>query len=65
MSNPGEAFPGTRCDSCGEAIGKGNPIFFDEGTKLCEPCAKANNNICECGSYKKAEFKECYECSLA
>ena len=46
MSNPGEAFPNTRCESCQEEIGEGNPIFFDEGTKLCKSCAEDNNNIC-------------------
>ena len=63
MSNPSDAFRGTRCESCGKEIGEGNSVYFDDGTKLCEACAADNGNVCDCGQYKKAEFKSCYECS--
>ena len=63
MANPADAYAGSKCDSCGNEVGEGNPIFFDDGEKLCQECAEDNNNVCECGQYKKADFKECYECS--
>ena len=65
MSNPSSAFKGTVCDGCNEEMTEGEDIFFDDGDKLCAECAEKNGNVCECGQYKKSEFKECYECSRA
>ena len=63
MSNPSKAYPHTRCDSCQEEVGEGNDIFFDDGEKLCEDCAREDDHICSCGNYKKSEYRECYECA--
>lgn len=63
MPNPAPAYRGSRCDNCESGIPKGDLVFFDEGNKLCEDCASDDDLICECGLYKKAEFKLCYECS--
>lgn len=63
MPNPVEAFGGTGCDVCGEYIYEGDSLFFDDNQKLCEECAGENDNICDCGNYKKSQFDECYECN--
>lgn len=63
MPNPAPAYRNSSCDNCQEDIPEGESVFFDEGNKLCEACATDNDLICECGQYKKAEFKTCYECN--
>ncbi len=62
MPNPVESFGGTGCDECGEELFEGDALFFDGPKKLCEVCAGENENICECGNYKKSQYEECYEC---
>lgn len=65
MSNPVESFAGTVCDQCGETLEKGDDLFLVEGQRFCEDCADENNNICECGQFKKEEYKTCYDCARA
>lgn len=62
MPNPGEAYKGTECDYCGEEIEEGENVFFEDGEKFCEYCAESNDNICDCGQFKKSEYKTCFDC---
>jgi len=63
MSNPFSAFKNTKCDGCEEYIDEGDDVWLYDGEKLCESCADSEGWICECGSFKKPNFKQCYECS--
>ena len=63
MANPVPAFPNTKCDQCDELITEGDYVFLSDGLKFCVDCAEENGNMCECGQFKKEEFKECYDCS--
>ena len=65
MSNPVQAFENTACDECGEEVPEGGDLFLHDGTKFCSDCANEEEIVCECGSYKKPEFKVCYECNLS
>lgn len=65
MPNPAPAYRGSQCDNCESDILEGDSVFFDEGNKLCESCASADDLIYECGQYKKAEFTSCDECGRA
>ena len=62
MSNPADAFKGTRCNGCDEMIGEGNPVYFNDGERLCDACAEDADCVCSCGNYKKPEYDDCYEC---
>ena len=62
MSNPAPAYRGTHCDGCGHEVEEGEDIFFEDGQKYCESCARDGDNICDCGQYKKEEYKTCYDC---
>lgn len=62
MNNPSPAFRGTICDQCSEEIEEGDDVYFDDG-KFCVDCAEENGNVCDCGNFKKDDFKTCYECS--
>lgn len=64
MTNPSEAFEGTICDECENKIPVKNDVFFHEGTKLCIDCAERCDLVCDCGQYKREEFKYCYDCSV-
>ena len=63
MPNPLPAFPNTFCDNCEELIPEDDNVYFCDDGKFCQQCAGENNNVCECGNYKKEEFETCYECS--
>ena len=63
MPNPLPAYEGTICDYCASVLEEGDDVFFHDGEKLCEHCAEEEEIICECGCYKKPDFKTCYECS--
>ena len=63
MSNPVPAFKGTECDNCGEQFEEGDDVFFTDDGKMCIKCAEENDYVCECGCFKKFEYKYCYECS--
>ena len=65
MSNPVQAFKNTVCDSCDEEVPEGGDLFLHDHGKLCSDCANEEEIVCECGRYKKPEFKVCYECNLA
>ena len=60
--NPVPAYPNTSCDSCGEEIPEGDNVYIIDGQRWCEICADSTDNVCECGNYKKEEYKKCYEC---
>ena len=64
MSNPVEAFRGSICDGCNEALEKGEDLFFHETLKLCLSCAEKEDIVCDCGGYKSPDFKQCYECAV-
>lgn len=63
MSNPVTAFPNTICDQCEYLITESDYVFLLDGLKYCVDCASENGNICDCGQFKKEEFKQCYDCS--
>lgn len=62
MANPVPAYHGTVCDGCKEKLDEGEDLFFVDGERLCYSCAEDGDNVCECGSFKKSEFKTCYDC---
>lgn len=62
MKNPCSAFANTICDECGERMVEGDDLYFVDGHRFCEACASANDNICDCGNFKRAEFDTCYKC---
>lgn len=61
--NPVPAFPNTQCDQCDSGIPEGDDVYLMDGQKYCGDCADENGNVCDCGSFKKEEFPECYDCS--
>ena len=63
MGNPGSAFKGAICDQCSETLEEGDDVYFCDGQKFCEECADENGNVCDCGNFKKDDFKECFDCS--
>ena len=63
MANPVEAFSGTVCNGCGETLGKGEELYLTDDGRFCSDCADDEGNVCECGNFKKEEFKTCYDCS--
>ena len=63
MANPVKAFRDTPCYQCDETIDKDDDLFLMDGEKYCYECAEENGNVCECGQFKKEDFKECYDCS--
>lgn len=65
MSNPVEAFRNTICDGCGETLEKGDDLYLTDEGKFCRNCADNEGYICECGGFKKKEYKICYECNQA
>ncbi len=62
MPNPTEALYNSKCDVCGDFINKGDNIYFHEDNKFCEGCADANDIVCNCGNYKKSQYKTCWYC---
>ena len=63
MANPVPAFPNTRCDNCDDTLEEGDDLYLTDDGKMCQKCAKENDYVCSCGSFKKPEFNNCYECS--
>lgn len=62
MPNPMPAFKNSTCDNCDEEIEEGADVYFHDGNKLCVSCAEDENIVCDCGSYKKPEYDQCYNC---
>lgn len=64
MANPfPSAFDNKTCDSCGDFIFEGDPVYAVDGQFVCKPCAEENSSVCKCGNFKKEGFAECYGCS--
>ena len=65
MSNPFKARFDSTCDSCGDPLFEDDSdVFANDGQFICESCANANDNICDCGNYKKDIYDTCYECKI-
>ena len=62
MNNPSPAFKFTKCDNCDNEIPEGDGVFFWDGYKYCEQCARDEDIVCECGNFKKPEYEICYDC---
>ena len=62
MSNPFPARFNSKCNSCGDPIYEGEDTFAVDGNFVCKGCAEANDNVCECGSFKKNSFEKCFYC---
>lgn len=57
------AFKYTDCEECGSGIDKGDPIYFNDGSKICEACAEDIDIVCpKCGGKKKPDFDTCFTC---
>lgn len=63
MSNPFTQQWLSQCDSCGDDIDPGDVVYAVDGSFVCRGCAEENDNVCECGNFKKSEFEKCYECA--
>ena len=61
MSNPFENQFDSECQNCGEKVEEGEMMYAFDGEFWCESCM-SEENICECGNYKKEEYDECYDC---
>lgn len=58
------AFSDTNCQSCGNFMAQGQPLYIHEEEKLCDECAEAKGLVCKCGDQKKPHFDECYGCHM-
>lgn len=63
MANPIIADWGADCEGCDEFIATGEKMFFTDDGKLCENCANEADYVCDCGRFKKSDFKQCYDCA--
>lgn len=62
MANPFETKFDSSCDSCGSEVEEGDVMYAHEELFICEICARANGNVCNCGNYKKDTCITCFEC---
>lgn len=62
MPNPFFVKFDSRCQSCGEKVEQGDKMFAMDHQFICEECTP-EENICECGNFKKAFYYSCYVCS--
>lgn len=62
MSNPFLPQFNSNCNSCGDTVTPDDNMFACEGQFLCEDCANAGDYVCDCGDFKKSEYKTCYNC---
>lgn len=62
MSNPFITRFDSRCGSCGDIVYEGDEMFAVDGEFICRDCADINDNICECGQFKREEFETCFDC---
>lgn len=63
MANPVIAKWYNECEGCDCSIEEGEHIYFTDDGKLCEDCANDADYVCECGQFKKPDFKQCYDCA--
>lgn len=53
----------TQCEDCGCIIAKGEHIYFDDSSKLCQDCARDAGIVCQqCRGQKKSEYETCFDC---
>jgi recombinational DNA repair protein (RecF pathway) len=62
MANPVPAFKGSSCTACGKPLTEGEDLYLHGDDKLCSECALTEGVVCQCGQYKKPQFKHCYIC---
>jgi hypothetical protein len=62
MANPFKTKFKSTCQSYGEIVEEGDDMFAIDGQFVCEQCAEAGDNICECGNFKKEEYDTCFDC---
>ena len=62
MANPFRCKFNSHCQRCRAFVKKDENMYADDGEFICEECASDNDNICECGSYKKQQYDTCYSC---
>lgn len=62
MPNPAPAYREIKCPLCDKVITKGEDVFFEDGDKFCRDCAENNDNVCNCGQYKRENYKTCFDC---
>ncbi len=62
MPNPfPNKFP-SECINCDNFIETGELMYAHEKMFICGNCAVEGNLICECGNYKKEQYKVCFTC---
>ena len=62
MANPVSARFKTTCEICEGDIEEGDDLFYHEDARHCLGCAEVASIVCSCGSYKKPDYNQCYDC---
>ena len=62
MANPFPSKFDGSCKNCGSQIYAGDDVYSHAGMFICDVCAAEADAICECGNYKKPEYKKCFGC---
>lgn len=62
MANPFPCKFDSQCQNCGNYLDAGEEMYAHDQMFICADCANEADAVCECGNYKKPEFKTCFTC---
>lgn len=62
MPNPFPSKFNSSCQNCDNHVDRGDSMYAHDGMFICQDCAVEGFLICDCGNYKKEQFKTCFNC---
>ena len=63
MANPFRTKFDSQCMNCEDMLDQGDLMYAMSQLFICPACAVEAGVVCNCGNFKKAEYKKCYTCS--
>jgi hypothetical protein len=63
MANPFPTKFDSQCQQCESMLDRGDLMYAHDDLFICPDCAEEAGVVCDCGNFKKEDYKKCYDCS--